>query len=149
MSEQPPASTSVPKRADPQSFRARSMSISLTVGDLDHSCDWYVGSIGFALDRSFEREGRDAGIVLKAGAVRIMLTQDDGAKGADRAKGVGISVHFTTAQDVDELADRIKADGGTLEMDPTDMAWGARVFRVRDPDGYLLTISSVATPPHP
>jgi uncharacterized glyoxalase superfamily protein PhnB len=29
-----------------------------------------------------------------------------------------------------------------LETEPADMPWGARVFRLVDPDGYKLSISS-------
>ena len=36
---------------------------------------------------------------------------------------------------------RLSLDG-TLVSEPTDMPWGARVFRVQDPDGYRLAISS-------
>lgn len=51
-------------------------------------------------------------------------------------------MQITTAQDVDELARRIKERGGTLDSEPIDTPWGARVFRLRDPDGFRLTISS-------
>ena len=134
------------RRSDPESFRARNLSVALTVQDVDASADWYSHAIGFVVDRTYEREGVTAGIVLKAGNVRVLLNQDDGAKGADRVKGVGISLHLTTTQDIDGLAERIKAEGWRLETEPTDMPWGARVFRVRDPDGFLLAISSEQTP---
>jgi uncharacterized glyoxalase superfamily protein PhnB len=49
---------------------------------------------------------------------------------------------ITTAQDVDELAAGIKERGGTLDAEPADMPWGPRVFRVRDPDGFRIAISS-------
>ena len=133
------------KRADPQSFRARTLSVSLTVKDLTSSVDWYRDAIGFVVDRTYERDGKSAGVVLKAGEERILLNQDDGAKG-DREKGLGFSIHFTTVQDVDGIADRIKAAGGVLETEPADMPWGARAFRVVDPDGFRLAISSERYP---
>jgi uncharacterized glyoxalase superfamily protein PhnB len=43
---------------------------------------------------------------------------------------------------VDDIADRITSHGGTLDSQPADMPWGARVFRVRDPDGFKFAISS-------
>ena len=79
---------------------------------------------------------------LTAGVVHLLINQDNGAKGWDRKKGEGISLTLTTAQDVDAIAGRIKARGGTLESEPADMPWGARIFRVRDPDGFILAISS-------
>jgi uncharacterized glyoxalase superfamily protein PhnB len=128
-------------RSQPESFRARELTASLTVSDLARSIAWYRDVVGFYVDREHQREGRTFAASLKAGSVRILLTQDDGAKGFDRSKGVGFSLQFVTAQSVDELAHRIVSHGGTLESEPTD-AWGARVFRLRDPDGFKLVISS-------
>ena len=129
------------RRAEPQSFRARSLDASLTVKDLEKSLAWYQDVVGFTVDRRHEREGKLMAVSLKAGTVRILLTQDDGAKGWDRVKGEGFSLQITTAQNVDEIAKRIKDAGGTLASEPAD-AWGARVFRLRDPDGFMLVISS-------
>ena len=52
--------------------------------------------------------------------MRILLGQDDGAKGWDRQKGQGISIQFTTVQSVDEIAQRIKDAGGSLDTEPVD-----------------------------
>jgi len=128
-------------RAQPESFRAREVSASFTVNDLAKSLAWYTDVLGFTVDREHEREGNLFAVSLKAGAVRVLITQDNGAKGADRAKGEGFSLMFTTAQNVDELADRIKARGGTLATEPFD-AFGARAFRIIDPDGFRFVISS-------
>src|SRR6476661_5935490 len=130
------------ERAQPESFRAVSMSASLTVKDVKKSVAWYRDAIGFTVDREYERDGRVMSVALKAGAVRLLLNQDDGAKGLDRAKGEGFSLMLTTAQSVDEVAKRIKAAGTMLITEPTDMPWGARAFRVQDPDGFKLAISS-------
>ena len=89
----------------------------------------------------FEREGRLFAVSLKAGAVELLLGQDDGAKGEGRVKGEGFSLQITTTQDVDALAKRIQDRGGLLATEPADM-WGARAFRLQDPDGFRLTISS-------
>lgn len=130
------------RRAEPESFRARALMASLTVKDLQASLAWYSGVVGFSIDEKYEHEGRLMGASLKAGDVRIIVGQDDGAKGWDRVKGEGFSLQFTTAQSVDEIAKRITARGGTLLSEPADMPWGARLFRLRDPDGFTLSISS-------
>jgi uncharacterized glyoxalase superfamily protein PhnB len=70
-----------------------------------------------------------------------MLGQDDWKKGRDRVKGEGFRIYCETTQDVDRLADQIKARGGTLAQEPRDESWGARVFSVEDPDGFKITIS--------
>jgi len=124
-----------------KSFHASALAASLTVKDLPKSLAWYRDVVGFAVDREHEREGKLMAVSLKAGTVRILLSQDDGAKGLDRVKGEGFSLQFTTAQNIDEMANRIKEFGVTLASEPADL-WGARMFRVHDPDGFKLTISS-------
>jgi lactoylglutathione lyase len=129
-------------RTQPESFRARALSISLTVKDLKASYAWYRDVVGFTLDQEYEREGKLRGVALKAGDIRILLNQDDGAKGWDRKKGEGFSFQFTTVQDIDAVAKRIRDKGGKLDTEPADMPWGVRMFRVLDPDGYKFAISS-------
>lgn len=126
----------------PQQFRATSLAVSLTVKDVRASLTWYRDVVGFAVDQEYEREGKLMAASLKAGDVRILVGQDDGAKGWERVKGEGFSLMITTTQNVDDLANRIKARGGVLESEPADMPWGARVFRLLDPDGFKLVISS-------
>jgi uncharacterized glyoxalase superfamily protein PhnB len=139
---QDPNTTGPHARAQPESLRGRSLQASLTVKDLDKSLAWYRDTVGFTVEREYERNGRRA-IALKAGDVRILLNQDDGARGWERAKGEGFSLMITTVQNVDLIANRVKNHGGTLLTEPTDMPWGARAFRLQDPDGFRWSISSV------
>ena len=131
-----------PKRSEPETFRARALQASLTVADIHKSLAWYRDVMGFAVDNEYERDGTLASVALKAGDVRILINQDDGKQGTDRIKGLGFSLQFTTVQDIDELAAGIKTRGGTLATEPADMPWGARVFRMKDPDGFKFTVSS-------
>ncbi|HEY0018666.1 MAG TPA: VOC family protein [Longimicrobium sp.] len=140
MSTEAPAGAD--RRAHPESFRARSLLALLTVNDARKSMEWYRDVLGFHVKEQYEHEGKLLGVSLLAGTVQLMLNQDDGAKGWDRSKGEGISLAFATAQDVDALAARIKERGGTLMSEPADMPWGGRLFRFRDPDGFMLAISS-------
>jgi uncharacterized glyoxalase superfamily protein PhnB len=130
------------RRSFPESFRGRSLSASLTVQDLRASSTWYRNVLGFTVEQRHERDGVLRAVSLKAGNVQILLGQDDGAQGWDRVKGQGFSLMITTAQDIDEYARLVRERGGTLETEPTTMPWGARMFRIRDPDGFKLTISS-------
>jgi catechol 2,3-dioxygenase-like lactoylglutathione lyase family enzyme len=134
-------SDSAPANAGVEPFVATTLSASLTVGDLKTSLAWYRDVMGFTVAQEFARAGTLFAVSLRAGVVPVLLTQDDGAKGHNRAKGEGISLRLTTSQNIDVLADGIKARGGVLDSEPTD-AFGARVFRLRDPDGFRLVISS-------
>lgn len=139
---QEPINTSAPAADKTTLLEGRTLGVSLTVNDLPTSLRWYRDVLGFTVDREHVREGMLRAVSLGAGEVRILIGQDDGAMGSDRVKGQGFSMMITTAQDIDALAQRIRDSGGTLESEPTDTPWGARVFRVRDPDGFKLVISS-------
>ena len=128
-------------------FEARSLSTSLTVKDLEASLAWYRDVVGFTVNQQHEREGVVRAVSFSAGAVQLLINQDDGAKGMDRVKGEGFSLMFTTSQDIDAIARGITERGGTLDSEPADMPWGARVFRLRDPDGFRLVITSERSNP--
>ena len=123
-------------------FNATRVAASLTVKDIQRSLAWYRDVVGFTVDREHERDGQLRAVSFRAGAVRLLITQDDGAKGLDRAKGEGFSLQYTVGGSIDDVANRIKRCGGSLDSEPTDMPWGVRVFRLRDPDGFKLVISS-------
>ena len=142
MSPNSPAPAGATKHPAAESLQGNTLSASLTVNDLRKSLAWYRDVVGFTVEREHERDGQLRAVTLQAGAVRILINQDDGAKGSNRVKGAGFSLHMTTHQNVDEIAKRITERGGTLELQPTDMPWGARIFRVQDPDGFKLAISS-------
>ena len=112
------------------------------MNDLQASLSWYCDVLGFTIAEKFEHEGEVRGAALVAGVARLMLSQDDWAKGRDRVKGQGLRLYLSTTQDVDDVAAAIKSRGGEIASEPADMPWGARTFDLVDPDGFLLTISS-------
>ena len=122
-------------------FIAQSLDASLTVADLARSVAWYRDVLGFAVDREHRRDDRLFAVSLRAGVARILLTQDNGAKGLDRVKGEGFSLQLTTKQNIDEIAERVRAQGAVLDAEPFD-AFGVRAFKLRDPDGFRFTLSS-------
>lgn len=141
MNSNPPTPAPAATGDESSPFIATTLSASLTVADLAASLAWYRDVLGFTVARPFERDGKMFAVSLRAGVVAVLLTQDDGGKGTDRARGDGFSLRLTTAQDVDALAAGIKARGGKLDAEPVD-GWGARVFRLRDPDGFKFVIST-------
>jgi uncharacterized glyoxalase superfamily protein PhnB len=136
------AASSVRKRKQPESLRGRSLMAALTVKDIKASVAWYRDVLGFTVGNHYDNEGKLFAVELTAGAVEFVLNQDDGAHGLDRVKGEGMSFQIMTAQNVDGLAANAVANGATLITPPMTMPWGARIFRVRDPDGFKLVISS-------
>ena len=121
---------------------ASNLRLSLTVKDLAKSVAWYRDIVGFTVDREIQRDGVLRAVSIRAGSVSILLNLDDGGRGWDRVKGEGFAFQLITSQSIDAIANAIKARGGQLATEPADMPWGARVFRLVDPDGYRFNIST-------
>ena len=116
---------------------------SLTVNDLQRSLDFFA-ALGFEVEDRWEDNGVMLGAMLKAGNARLGLSQDDGKKGRDRVKGVGMRIYIEAADNIDDVAARAKAAGVTLQREPHDTDWGSRAFEVTEPSGFVLTIGSPA-----
>ena len=138
-----PTKTLIPnglgERAEPETFRARTISATLAVKDIEKSLTWYRDKVGFWVEEKFQRAGKLTGFALKAGDVRIVVNQDDGGTGWDRVKGAGFILNFTTTQDLGLLAEAIKQRGARVELANSD-ASGTRSLRLSDPDGFKIAI---------
>jgi catechol 2,3-dioxygenase-like lactoylglutathione lyase family enzyme len=129
-------------RRTPETLRLKSVTPSLTVGDLRKSIAFYTEALGFFVSESWTDGDLLRGVMLKAGACELGLSQDDWKLGRDREKGIGFRIWCDTTQDVDALAACVEAKGFALTEPPTDHPdWGVRSFGVDDPDGFHLTIA--------
>ena len=137
-----PAKPVLKDRQKPETLRLRSAGPSFTVNDLQKSLAFYCDVLGFTAKDRWEENGELRGVELVAGRVTFWLGQDDWKKGHDRVKGQGFRMYCGTSQDVDAIAERIRATGWTLAEEPTNRPWGGRDFAVVDPDGFMITISS-------
>jgi uncharacterized glyoxalase superfamily protein PhnB len=118
-----------------------SVMASLTVNNLQESQRFFEG-LGFEIEDRWEDNGTLMGLMLKAGDCRLGLSQDDGKKGLNRVKGVGMRLYIEADNDLDQVAARAKAAGITLETEPADTDWGSRAFDVMEPSGFAITIMS-------
>src|SRR5688572_9704203 len=134
-----PSPFSHPKRQQPETLRLRTIMPSFTVNDIERSLAWYRDGLGFFVGERWEDGGKLKGVQLKAGACELGLTQDDFAKGRQREKGVGFRLWCNTTQDVDAIAKRLRAFGGTIVEGPGNQ-WDGYSFTAQDPDGFKLTI---------
>ena len=124
-----------------KTLNAKSLMPSLTVDDLERSISFFSG-LGFEVEDRWEQDGKLLGVMLKGGALRLGLSQDDFKKGRDRVKGVGMRLYIEADDNIDEVAARAKSAGVTLASEPADTEWGTRAFDVKEPSGFLITISS-------
>jgi uncharacterized glyoxalase superfamily protein PhnB len=127
------------KRQQPESLRLRSITPSFTVNNLQQSLAFYRDGLGFFVSERWEEGGQLMGVMLKAGACHLGLSQDDFGKGRDRSKGVGFRIWCDTFQDVDAVAQRLKKFGGTITEGPGER-WDAYSFTTEDPDGFKITV---------
>jgi len=117
---------------------------SLTVNDLAAS-EKFFSALGFEIEDRWEDNGKLMGLMLKGGNARLGLAQDDGKKGTNRVKGVGVRIYIEATGDINAIAARAKAAGVTMTKEPHDTEWGSRAFEVTEPSGFLLTIASPST----
>jgi len=111
------------------------------VNKLDESLNFF-SRLGFEVQEKWEEGGALVGAMMKAGDAQLGLSQDDGKKGRDRMKGVGMRIYIEAKDDIDEVASRAKVAGIKLKSEPHTTEWGSRAFDVQEPSGFLLTISS-------
>jgi uncharacterized glyoxalase superfamily protein PhnB len=137
-----PSAPVLKDRQQPESLRLRSAGPSFTVNDLQHSLVFYRDVLGFTVKERWEENGELRGVELVAGSVTFWLGQDDWKKGRDRVKGQGFRIYCGTTQDVDAIADRVRAAGVALLEEPKDQPWGGRELAVVDPDGFTISIAS-------
>jgi predicted enzyme related to lactoylglutathione lyase len=127
------------RRQQPESLRLRSITPVYTVNDLQRSVAFYRDGLGFFISERYEEGDQLLGVMLKAGASHLGLSQDDFSKGRDRPKGVGFRISCETFQDVDAVAERLKAFGGTIIEGPGER-YDNYGFTAEDPDGFKITI---------
>ena len=128
------------RRLDPETLRLRAVTPGFTVGDLQKSIAFYTEILGFLVSERWTDGDVLRGVMLKAGVCELGLSQDDWAKGRDRQRGVAVRIWCTTAQDIDALAQRIKARNYPLTQEPRDETFGGRSLTLDDPDGFHLSI---------
>jgi catechol 2,3-dioxygenase-like lactoylglutathione lyase family enzyme len=128
------------RRQQPETLRLRSIAPIITVNDLQRSLAWYCDGLGFFVSERWEEGGRLEGVMLKAGACHLGLSQDDFSKGRDRPKGVGLRIWCKTFQEIDGLAGRLRAFGGTILEEPGNHS-DTYSFTAQDPDGFRITFA--------
>ena len=118
--------------------------LELFVDDLEASVTFYVNVLGFAVERRDVDYAalRNGAAVLGLGLARNVPTGHHFGQAALRGpRGTGAEIVLEVA-DVDACFRRV-VDGEQPVADTLrDRPWGARDFRIVDPDGYYLRITS-------
>ncbi len=129
------------KSSKPQGMTVR---LELFVTDMQKSIDFYTKVLGF------ERlEGQPDYAPVRSGSVLIALGPAAGLPKkhhfnpevqSDR-RGLGVEI-VLEVEDVKSLFEKVKAKGYKILSPLRKQSWGLTDFRVADPDGYYLRITS-------
>jgi lactoylglutathione lyase len=111
--------------------------------DLDAAVDFYTRVLGFSLIKD-QRAGPEAYVAMQRGSVQVGAARKAGPGARpERRPPAGVELVL----EVDDVAgerDRVAAAGWPLDEDLQDRPWGLTDFRILDPGGYYLRITSRA-----
>ncbi|NEE03949.1 VOC family protein [Phytoactinopolyspora halotolerans] len=109
--------------------------------DLDASVDFYTRVLGFSVVQD-QRQSESPYVSMKRGSVRIgAAARPAVADPQGRRPPTGVELVLEVADVVVER-DRVVSRGWPLDEDLQQRPWGLRDFRILDPDGYYLRITS-------
>ena len=127
-------------------MRSMRLRLELFVDDLDTSIAFYAG-IGFAVERREHDYAslRWGDVVLGLGPIAKLPAGGPGP-GFTRerlagVRGAGVEI-VLEVPDLDVAHAAVRAAGPELAEEPADQPWGLRDFRLTDPDGYYLRITT-------
>jgi lactoylglutathione lyase len=126
--------------------------LELFVEDVAASTRFYADALAFRIERdegdyAHLRRG-DAELGLASVA---RLPEEDPAGGFTRgrvaaARGAGVEI-VLEVEDLLAAAGTVERAGYTLVEPPRDRPWGQRDFRLTDPDGYYVRVTTADEPP--
>lgn len=90
-------------------------------------------------------DGRVMHCEFRIGNARLFVSEElpehGGTPSPSRLAGTSVAIHLYV-DDCDAMIETMKLNGSTVLMEPTDMFWGERFGRVRDPFGHEWGIAT-------
>jgi lactoylglutathione lyase len=124
-----------------------SLRVELFVSDVERSAHFYCTVLGFEVVTA-ETAGSGDHLAVRRGRATIGLARADRlpadhpvAPVAGSARGRGVELVLDVA-DVDAAYEHARAAGAARTSDLARRPWGLRDFRVLDPDGFYVRITS-------
>jgi len=124
--------------------------VSLAVDDLQRSLDFYRDGLGLPMDEvlPIQPEQDHVPITLPGGLYLVLILRSgfqeftDMAEQAVAPKGSSeciLSYFAANREEVDAIAARCAAAGGTVATEPSELGWGYATF-LKDPDGHFWEV---------
>ena len=113
--------------------------------DLGSTVDFYTRVLRFTLDRD-ERHTDNPYVAFRRGEVLLGAASRDVAVARDqRRPPIGVELVLEVDDVLSEL-DYVQREGWPVEEDLVSRPWGLRDFRVLDPSGYYLRLTTEDRP---
>ncbi len=112
--------------------------ITLIVGDIERAKQFYTVTLGFKILKDY---GEYVSIQTPGGILIGLHTPHDGHTHIVETRGVEFSF---LVDDVDRWYERLSREGIPFSQKPKDTSWGTREADLTDPDGHVLTITSLS-----
>jgi len=118
----------------------------LSVTDINRSCDFFCGKLGFTLLFSYGRPPYYAQVRRDAARLNLRFVEHPLVESTVRNREELLSVSMTvaTADEIKLLFLEFKATGVGFHQSLKKQPWGAKNFIVKDPDGNLLLFAGPA-----
>jgi uncharacterized glyoxalase superfamily protein PhnB len=114
----------------------------LSVRDVDASTAFYTDKLGFITSMTLKNaDGENVWAIVNLGAATIGLSVA-GEEGLpdNPAPGVGFMIYVPETTDIDQYYTDVQAKGVPGLSDLRVEYWGDKLFDLKDPNGYVLTM---------
>ncbi len=112
--------------------------ITLIVENIERAKEFYTRTLGFKILKDY---GEYVSIQTPGGILIGLHTPHDGHTHLVETRGVEFSF---LVDDVDRWYERLTGEGISFSQKPKDTSWGTREANLTDPDGHVLTITSLS-----
>ena len=111
--------------------------ITLIVKDIQRAKEFYSETLGLKILRDY---GEYVSIQTPGGVLIGLHVPHQGH--LHRVETSGVEFSFLV-DDVDRWYERLSKEGVSFSQKPQDTSWGTREANLTDPDGHILTITSL------
>lgn len=123
-----------------------SIAAQLFVADIQRSCDFYTGKLGFAVDFIYGEPPFYGQLIRDRARLALRLVREPVFAGDIRSREhlLSAAIAVDTAAEIKQLFLDFQAVGVPFHQPVRKEPWGARNFIVRDPDGNLVLFAGPA-----
>jgi uncharacterized glyoxalase superfamily protein PhnB len=117
-----------------------SISAQLFVADIESSCDFFTGKLGFAVEFVYGDPPYYAQVIRDHARLSLRLVCEPVFVGGVRQREhlLSASITVATANEIEQLFLSYQAAGVSFHQALKNEPWGARTFLVSDPDQNLI-----------